>query len=117
MAAAHWCRLAAVLDDGLGLSGDERVGVRVVAASLSRPLRAIADNAGAEGGVIVAKAIEQSAGHGFDASSGEWGDLRGGWDCRPGQGHPVSAGECGIDRCARLDHGGARGGEAGTDRA
>ena len=66
----------AVLDDGLGLGGDERTGVRVVHASLSRPLRAIADNAGAAGGVIVAKAAEQAVGHGFNASSGTWGDLR-----------------------------------------
>ena len=65
-----------VLADGLGLSGDERIGVGVVAASLSRPLRAIADNAGETGGVIVAHALEQPAGHGFNAATGEWGDLR-----------------------------------------
>ena len=35
-----------VLADDLGLTGDERAGVRVVASSLSRPLRAIAENAG-----------------------------------------------------------------------
>ncbi len=66
----------AILDDGLGLGGDERTGVRVVRAALSRPLRAIADNAGEAGGVIVAKAAEQAVGHGFNASSGTWGDLR-----------------------------------------
>jgi chaperonin GroEL len=66
----------AVLNDGLGLAGDERIGVGVVAASLSRPLRAIADNAGETGGVIVAQALEQPAGHGFNAATGEWGDLR-----------------------------------------
>ncbi len=66
----------AVLADGLGLAGDERIGVQVVAASLSRPLRAIADNAGEPGGVIAAKAADQPVGHGFDAATGEWGDLR-----------------------------------------
>jgi chaperonin GroEL len=66
----------AILAEGLGLEGDERVGVRVVSRSLSRPLRAIADNAGAAGGVIVVTAGEQPDGHGFNASSGEWGDLR-----------------------------------------
>jgi len=66
----------AVLADGLGLTGDERIGVRVVAASLSRPLRAIADNAGEPGGVVAAKAADQPAGHGFDAATGEWGDLK-----------------------------------------
>ncbi len=48
----------------------------MVAASLSRPLRAIADNAGETGGVIVAQALDQPAGHGFNAATGEWGDLR-----------------------------------------
>ena len=66
----------AVLADGLGLSGDERMGVRVVAASLSRPLRAIADNAGEPGGVIAAHALDQPSGHGFNAATGVWGDLR-----------------------------------------
>jgi chaperonin GroEL len=65
-----------VLATDLGLAGDERTGVRVVAAALSRPLRAIADNAGEEGGVIAARALEQPGGHGFDAAAGRWGDLR-----------------------------------------
>ncbi len=65
-----------VLTADLGLEGDERTGVRVIAASLSRPLWAIADNAGEEGGVIVARALGQPSGHGFDAATGEWGDLR-----------------------------------------
>ena len=65
----------AVLADGLGLVGDERAGVRVVAASLSQPLRCIAENAGEPGGVIVAHAAEQPLGHGFNAATGQWEDL------------------------------------------
>jgi len=64
-----------VLADGLGQTGDERAGVRVVAASLSQPLRCIAENAGEAGGVIVAKASEQPTGQGFNAATGQWEDL------------------------------------------
>jgi chaperonin GroEL len=64
------------LSGDLGAGGDERVGVRVVATALAAPLRAIADNAGESGSVIVAHQGDQPDGHGFDAARGEWGDLR-----------------------------------------
>jgi chaperonin GroEL len=66
----------AVLADGLGLAGDARTGVQVVESALARPLRAIADNAGEPGAVVVAHAAEQETGHGFDAAAGRWTDLR-----------------------------------------
>jgi chaperonin GroEL len=66
----------AVLNDGLALDGDERTGVRVVQSALSRPLRAIADNAGESGAVIAAHQAEQATGFGYDAATGQWGDLR-----------------------------------------
>ncbi len=59
----------------LGLTGDERTGVRVVERALSEPARWIALNAGAEGSVVVAKIADLPAGHGFNAASGEYGDL------------------------------------------
>jgi chaperonin GroEL len=66
----------AVLADFLGATGDERVGVRVVSAALSRPLRAIVDNAGETGSVIAAHQLEQPEGYGYDAEAGKWVDLR-----------------------------------------
>ena len=65
-----------VLADALGTEGDERTGVRVVADSLSTPLRAIAENAGHSGSVVASHQLEQQAGHGFDAAAGDWADLR-----------------------------------------
>src|SRR5438309_380126 len=41
------------LDDGLGLTGDQRTGVMIVRRALEEPLRQIAQNAGEEGSVIV----------------------------------------------------------------
>jgi len=65
---------AAALGD-LGMTGDEATGVAVVRRSLSAPARWIAENAGAEGGVVVAAIGDLPAGHGYNAATGEFGDL------------------------------------------
>jgi chaperonin GroEL len=66
---------AAVLSDKLGLAGDEAVGVNIVRRSVDEPLRWIAENGGYEGYVVVAKVREAGVGKGFNAASGEYGDL------------------------------------------
>src|SRR5580698_5792858 len=66
--------VAAELDD-LGRKGDQLTGVRVVQRALSEPARWIALNAGAEGSVVVAKIATLPAGHGYNAATGEYGDL------------------------------------------
>jgi chaperonin GroEL len=67
-------RIGATLDD-LGKTGDVATGVSVVRRALSEPARWIALNAGQEGSVVVAKVAELPAGHGFNAATGEYGDL------------------------------------------
>jgi chaperonin GroEL len=64
-----------VLDDNLGKEGDEATGVAVVRRAAVEPLRWIAENAGLEGYVITSKVAEQEKGHGFNAATGEYGDL------------------------------------------
>ena len=59
----------------LGKSGDELTGVRVVRTALEAPCRWIAENAGAEGGVVVSAVGDLPAGHGYNAQTGEYGDL------------------------------------------
>ncbi|MEU8135461.1 chaperonin GroEL [Streptodolium elevatio] len=66
---------ASVLDDNLGLTGDVATGVSVVRRATVEPLRWIAENAGLEGYVIVNKVQELEVGHGFNAATGEYGDL------------------------------------------
>mgnify|MGYP003338720363 FL=1 len=63
------------LDGNLGLSGDEAVGVRLVKKSVDEPLRWIAENAGHEGYVVVAKVRELPVNHGMNAATGEYGNL------------------------------------------
>jgi chaperonin GroEL len=65
---------AAKLGD-LGLVGDEATGVEVVRKSLFAPARWIAENAGAEGSVVVAKIADMKFGQGYNAATREYGDL------------------------------------------
>ena len=66
---------ASVLADGLGRSGDERIGVNVVRKALDEPLRWIAENAGEQGYVVVSKVREAGPGMGLNAATGEYVDL------------------------------------------
>ena len=68
-------KAAKVLDGDLGLTGDEATGVSIVRRSLVEPLRWIAQNAGMEGYVVVSKVAESGPNEGFNAATGEYGDL------------------------------------------
>ncbi|QFG23965.1 chaperonin GroEL [Actinomadura sp. WMMB 499] len=61
--------------DSIGLSGDEAVGAEALRRALDEPLRWIAENAGQEGYVVVSKVRDLQAGHGYNAATGEYGDL------------------------------------------
>ena len=55
---------------------DEQIGINVVRKALEEPVRWIAQNAGHEGAIVVAKVREKSESNfGFNAQSGEYGDL------------------------------------------
>ena len=64
-----------VLDGDLGLTGDEATGVRIVSRAVDEPLRWIAENGGENGYVIVSKVREGKAGEGYNAVTGDYGDL------------------------------------------
>ncbi len=66
---------AVALDGGLDLEGDQRIGVRVVRRGLDEPLRWIAENGGEQGAVVVARVREAGPGNGYNALTGEYGDL------------------------------------------
>jgi chaperonin GroEL len=61
--------------DSLDLTGDEATGVTIVRDALVEPLRWIANNAGLEGYVVVAKVRELALNEGLDAATGEYGNL------------------------------------------
>ncbi|GGY91844.1 chaperonin GroEL [Streptomyces olivaceoviridis] len=64
-----------VLDGNLDKSGDEATGVSVVRNAVVEPLRWIGENAGQEGYVIVSKVKDLDKGQGYNAATGEYGDL------------------------------------------
>src|ERR687894_337843 len=68
---------AAALSDDLGLTGDERTGVGIVRRSLVEPARWIAENGGEQGYVVTTKVAELQPGNGYNAATGEYGDLIG----------------------------------------
>jgi chaperonin GroEL len=57
------------------LTGDEAVGREVVRRALSEPLRWIAINAGYDGDEVVAQVTGLPRGHGFNALTGQYGDM------------------------------------------
>ena len=67
-------RAAASLS-GLELAGDQETGLNIVRRSLLSPVRAIAENAGMEGSVVVAKVQEGEGNYGFNAATIEYGDM------------------------------------------
>ncbi|MDQ7992443.1 MAG: chaperonin GroEL [Propionicimonas sp.] len=66
---------ARVLDGGLGKTGDVKAGVNIVAKAVAEPLRWIAENGGVPGYLIVSKVAELEPGSGYNAATGEYGDL------------------------------------------
>jgi chaperonin GroEL len=59
-----------------GANADQDAGIAIVKRALQEPVRTIANNAGAEGSVVVARILENSSiTFGYNAATGEYGDL------------------------------------------
>ena len=67
-------RAAAALD-ALELEADQGTGLNIVRSTLLSPVRAIAENAGEEGPVVVAAVQEGEGNFGFNAATCEYGDM------------------------------------------
>ena len=64
------------LDKVRGSDEDEKIGIEIVRRSLEEPLRMIAQNAGAEGSIVVGKVKESGkVSFGYNALTGEYEDL------------------------------------------
>ena len=55
--------------------GDEKLGVQAVLRALEEPIRQIAQNAGRDGSVVIQEVREMPKTHGFNALTGEFGDM------------------------------------------
>jgi chaperonin GroEL len=61
--------------DKLKLEGDEKVGADIVRRALEEPIRQIAENAGAEGSIVVQKVRDADGAYGFNAETETYEDL------------------------------------------
>jgi chaperonin GroEL len=64
--------VAGLLDS---LDSDEKTGARIVHRALEEPIRQIAENAGADGSIVVDKVRSQGGAIGFNALTGQYEDL------------------------------------------
>ncbi len=58
-----------------GANPDQDAGIKIVLRAIEEPLRMIVANAGEEPSVVVNKVVEGKGNYGFNAASGEYGDL------------------------------------------
>ena len=70
-----YIRARAGLKDLKGANSDQDAGIKIVLRALEEPLRQIVGNAGEEGSVVLNKVAEGKLNFGFNAQTGEYGDL------------------------------------------
>jgi chaperonin GroEL len=58
-----------------GANEDQTVGIRILARSIEEPLRQIVENAGEDAAVILNKVRDGKGSYGYNAATGEFGDL------------------------------------------
>ena len=68
-------RAARAIDGLEGLTDEEMVGAELVRKACEAPLRQIAANAGFEGSIVVRKVLDGKKNFGFNAASGDYGDM------------------------------------------
>jgi chaperonin GroEL len=68
-------RAQKALDKLTGINEDQNVGIRILSRTLEEPLRQIVQNAGEDGSVVLAKVREARGAHGYNAATGEYGDM------------------------------------------
>jgi len=70
-----YIRARAGLKNLKGSNSDQDAGIKIVLRALEEPLRQIVGNAGEEGSVVLNKVAEGKTNFGFNAQTGEYGDL------------------------------------------
>ncbi|MBK6396269.1 MAG: chaperonin GroEL [Betaproteobacteria bacterium] len=70
-----YLRARANLKNLKGANPDQDAGIKIVLRAIEEPLRMIVANAGEEPSVVVNKVVEGKGNYGFNAATGEYGDL------------------------------------------
>ncbi|NIA06672.1 MAG: chaperonin GroEL, partial [Actinobacteria bacterium] len=89
-------RCAKAVDD-IKVSGDEAIGRDIIKRSLSEPLKQIANNAGAEGAVVLQKVEQEKGNFGYNADTDSYGDL-----IKDGVVDPAKVTRCALQNAASV---------------
>ncbi|BCX82906.1 chaperonin GroEL [Methylomarinovum caldicuralii] len=68
-------RIQQKIKDLKGANHDQEVGIQIALKAMEAPLRQIVENAGEEGSVVYNKVAEGSGNFGYNAATGEYGDM------------------------------------------
>ena len=68
-------RAKSVIDKVKGANDDQKIGVNILRRALEEPLRQIVSNAGEEASVILNSVADGKGNYGYNAASGEFGDM------------------------------------------
>jgi chaperonin GroEL len=69
-------RAMSVLKNLKGVNEDETIGIQIIRKALESPLRIIADNAGAEGSVVLQRVLNSKGSTGYNARTDKFEDLK-----------------------------------------
>jgi chaperonin GroEL len=61
--------------DGLEVPEEQKFGLSIIRRAIEEPLRQIAENGGVEGSIVINKVREGKGSYGYNAATGEYGDL------------------------------------------
>ncbi len=99
-----------------GDNHDQDAGIKIVLRAIEQPMREIVANAGDEPSVVVNKVLEGKGNFGYNAATGEYGDLVAMGVLDPDQGHAHCAAERRVRRRPDAHHR-LHGGRAGRRQA
>ena len=68
-------RVQKAIEKLTGANDDQTVGIRILSRAIEEPLRQIVQNAGEDGAVVLAKVREGKGSYGYNAATGEYGDM------------------------------------------
>ncbi len=83
--------------DGLKMSDEEMVGVKIIRKALEEPMRQISENAGVESSVVVNKVANESGPYGFNAETGNFEDMM-----KAGVIDPTKVTRCALENAASI---------------
>ena len=83
--------------DGLDVPDEQKFGISIIRKAIEEPLRQIAENAGVEGSIVINQVRGGKGSYGFNAATGEYGDL-----LEQGVIDPVKVVRCALENAASV---------------